>query len=74
MRTNLGKTDRIIRLAIAVTIGAIYFGGKLEGTLGIVLLAVAAVFALTAFISFCPLYFALCINSLAKDGSDPTSD
>jgi len=56
MKANMGSADRIIRMIIAVVIGVLYFTGIVEGTLGIVLLILAAVFLLTSFISFCPLY------------------
>lgn len=56
MKVNMGSADRIIRLLAAVVIAILYFTGRIEGTLGIVLLFLAAVFALTSFISFCPLY------------------
>lgn len=52
----MGSTDRIIRLIVAVVFGVLYFTGTISGTLGIVLLVVAVVFALTSFVSFCPLY------------------
>jgi hypothetical protein len=37
--------------------------GVVSGTLGIVLMVAAAVFALTSLISFCPLYPILGINT-----------
>jgi len=56
MKKNMGTADKSIRLIIAVIIGILYFTGTVSGTLGIILLVVAGVFALTSFISFCPLY------------------
>ena len=56
MKKNMGKTDRIIRVLIALIVGALYFTGTLTGTLGIILLAVAGIFLLTSVVSFCPLY------------------
>ena len=52
----MGSTDRIIRLLAAAVIAVLYFTGTLTGTLGIILLIVAGIFALTSFVSFCPLY------------------
>ena len=52
----MGTTDRIIRLLAAAVIAVLYFTGTLTGTLGIILLIVAGIFALTSFVSFCPLY------------------
>lgn len=56
MKKNMGLTDRIIRFSIAAVIAALYFTGTIAGTLGLVLLILAAVFVLTSFVSFCPLY------------------
>ena len=56
MKKNMGTADKSIRLIIAVIIGVLYYMGTISGTLGIILLVVAGVFALTSFISFCPLY------------------
>ena len=56
MKKNMGSTDRIIRVLLAVIMGILYFTNVVTGTLGIVLLVLAAVFVLTSFISFCPLY------------------
>lgn len=56
MKRNMGTTDRIIRALIAVIVAVLYFTGTISGVLGIVLLALAGVFLLTSFISFCPLY------------------
>lgn len=63
MRTNMGATDRIIRLLIAVAIGILYFTNVISGILAIVLGILAGVFVLTSFIGFCPLYLPLGINT-----------
>ncbi|MBK7031342.1 MAG: DUF2892 domain-containing protein [Bacteroidales bacterium] len=56
MKKNMGSIDKIIRIVIAAILVALYFTNVVTGTLGIVLLVVAAVFVLTSLISFCPLY------------------
>ncbi|MFK7901122.1 MAG: DUF2892 domain-containing protein [Cyclobacteriaceae bacterium] len=56
MKKNMSKTDSIIRILIAVVIGALYYMGVISGTLAIILLVVSVVFVLTSVISFCPLY------------------
>jgi hypothetical protein len=56
MKKNMGLADRIIRSLIAIAIAVLYFTNVITGTWGIVLLIVAAVFLLTSFVSFCPLY------------------
>jgi uncharacterized membrane protein YcaP (DUF421 family) len=57
MKKNMGTADRIIRIIVAVIIGALYYSDKISGTAAIIALAVAGIFILTSFISFCPLYF-----------------
>lgn len=56
MKKNLNNLDRMVRILVAVVISALYFTNILTGVLGIVLLVLAAVFVLTSFLSFCPLY------------------
>jgi uncharacterized membrane protein len=63
MKKNMGSIDRAVRLIVAVLIVILYFTQTVTGTLGIVLLIVAGVFALTSFISFCPLYAPLRIST-----------
>ncbi len=63
MKKNMGSTDRIIRTIIAVVVAILYFTGTISGTLGIVLLVLAIAFLLTSFVSFCPLYVPLGINT-----------
>lgn len=56
MKKNMGSTDRIIRVVLAAVMAILYFTGTVTGTLGLVLVILAAVFLLTSVISFCPLY------------------
>jgi hypothetical protein len=63
MKKNMGSTDKIIRLIVAVIIVALYLSGTITGTLGVVLLVLGAVFLVTSFISFCPLYTLVGINT-----------
>ena len=56
MKKNMGSADRIFRAIVAALIAVLYFMEIISGTLGIVLLVIAAIFLLTSFISFCPLY------------------
>jgi len=56
IKKNVGNIDRIVRLVLAVVLAALYFTGAVSGTLGIVFLVLAVVFALTAVFSVCPLY------------------
>lgn len=63
MKKNMGTTDRLIRTIIALIALYLYFGGIVTGTLGIVLIVVAAVFLLTSLVSFCPLYSIVGLNT-----------
>lgn len=56
MKKNMGTTDRIVRVILAIVAAALYFTGTVSGTLGIVLMVAAGIFLLTSLISFCPLY------------------
>lgn len=56
MKKNMGTADRLIRLVIAAVVALLYFNNIVSGTLGIILLALAGIFVLTSFVSFCPLY------------------
>jgi hypothetical protein len=66
MKANLGTIDRIARLLIAAAIVVLYFFDLIKGTTAIVLLIIAAVFALTSVISFCPLYAVLHLRTNKK--------
>ncbi len=67
MKKNMGSADRIIRLIFAAVIAVLFFTNVVSGTLGIILLVAAGVFALTSLISFCPLYPLVGINTCPKD-------
>lgn len=63
MKKNMGSADRVIRVIIAVVLAFLFYNGTITGTLGIVALVAAGVFVLTSFVSFCPLYPLLGINT-----------
>jgi len=63
MKKNMGGADRIIRIIIALIVGALYYFKIIDGTIAYVLLALSAVFVLTSFISFCPLYTLFGLNT-----------
>ncbi|MFM8911863.1 MAG: DUF2892 domain-containing protein [Flammeovirgaceae bacterium] len=66
MKKNMGNEDRIIRVVAAIAIIALYFGGVISGTVATILLVVAGAFIATSFISFCPLYLPLGLNTIRK--------
>ncbi len=65
MKKNMGSTDKIVRIVIAIVIAGLFYFNVISGTLGIVLLVFAGVFVLTSFISFCPLYAPFGISTCA---------
>ncbi|WP_019668366.1 YgaP family membrane protein [Eudoraea adriatica] len=66
MKKNMGSTDRIIRFILAAIFIVLYFTNTITGIWGIVLLILGAVFILTSFISFCPLYAPFGLSTCAK--------
>ncbi len=67
MKKNMGTIDKVIRTLVAVIVAVLYFTHTITGTLGIVLLVVAAVFLLTSLVGFCPLYLPFGITTLKKE-------
>lgn len=63
----MGTIDKVIRIALAVLVGILYFTGQISGTVAIVLGVLAVVFVLTSLISFCPLYLPLNISTRPKE-------
>ena len=63
MKKNMGNIDRGIRIVVAAIVALLFFTNIISGTLGIALLVLAAVFVLTSFVSFCPLYAMLGMNT-----------
>lgn len=66
MKVNIGTVDKVIRILVAVTIIALYFTNVITSTLAIILLALSAIFAVTAVLGFCPLYIPLAISTKKK--------
>lgn len=56
MKANMGTLDRILRIVLAIVFATLFFTETISGTWGIVLMVLAIVFALTAVVSYCPLY------------------
>jgi len=52
----MGKSDRVIRLLIAIVASVLYFTGTVSGFWGAILLIVGAVMLLTSVVGVCPLY------------------
>ena len=63
MKRNMGTIDRVLRILVALVVIILYLTNVISGTLAIILLAFAAVFILTSFLSFCPLYLPFGLNT-----------
>jgi Na+(H+)/acetate symporter ActP len=57
MKSNIGITDKVVRILLAVIIAALYLANQISGTAAVILLILAGVFILTSFLGFCPLYW-----------------
>jgi hypothetical protein len=63
MKKNIGPTDRIIRIAAGIILGIIFFANIVSGTLGIIVIILAALLLLFGLIGNCPLYIPFGINT-----------
>ena len=70
MKKNMGLADRIIRIVIAAIVVILYVKGIISGILGIILLIIAGIFALTSLLKVCPLYFPFGISTLKRKKED----
>ena len=66
MKKNMGTIDKVIGILVAVAVAILFFTNVITGVIGIVLIALAAIFVITSLISFCPLYLPLGINTANK--------
>lgn len=63
MKKNIGSIDKIVRLVIASTIAILFLTETITGTLGVILLIIAAALIITSVVNFCGLYTLLGINT-----------
>jgi hypothetical protein len=66
MKKNVGSLDSVIRLVIAAILVVLFLTHVLTGTVGIILLVAGIILALTAFVSFCPIYYFLRLSTRKK--------
>ncbi len=66
MKKNIGTTDKLVRIILAIVIAVLFFTAIISGAMSIVLLIFAFVLLLTSFISFCPLYLPFGISTNKK--------
>jgi hypothetical protein len=66
MNKNMGMTDRIFRVILAVAVVVLYMTNILSGTLAVVLTIFSGILILTSFIGTCPLYMPIRISTRSK--------
>lgn len=66
MKENMGLADKIIRILVAVIIATLYSMHLIGGPIAIILLIISAIFILTSFVGFCPLYIPFRISTKGK--------
>ena len=66
MQKNMGTLDKTLRLIVAAIAVALAASGTLVGTLAIIAYVLAAVFVVTSFVSFCPLYRLIGLRTCAN--------
>jgi len=67
MKSNLGNTERMVRISIAAIFAILYFTGTVTGTWGIVLLVIGGMMLLTGLVSVCPMAMAgFCPSDMVK--------
>jgi hypothetical protein len=66
MKKNMGSIDKGIRIAIAILIAVLAYAKVFTGIWAIILLALAVIFVVTSFISFCPLYWPFGLSTANK--------
>ena len=66
MKKNVGKTDMIIRLTLAAVLIVIYFFAGVGKILGLILIILAIILAITALTQTCPMYYIFRTDTLRK--------
>jgi hypothetical protein len=76
MKQNMGRWDRTLRLAAAAVIAVLLVVGVLKGTAAIILAIIAAIFVITTFVGFCPVYrpFGISTKESGKKGGTTRID
>jgi hypothetical protein len=63
---NIGKSDKIVRVLIAVLFTVLFLNQVVTGIFGVILVILAGVFLLTSVVGTCPLYLPFKINTNHK--------
>lgn len=63
MKKNIGTTDKIVRLIMALILVVLNLTDVITGTLGLYAVGFAVVLVVVVYFSYCPLYTLLGINT-----------
>jgi hypothetical protein len=67
MKKNMGTTDKVVRILVAIVFLVLYLTNQISGTTAIVLLVLAGIFLLTSIAGFCPLYLPFGLSTSKKE-------
>jgi len=67
MVKNVGKTDKIVRVVLAIVFIGLIFFANLGNAVNIILGVLAAVFVVTSLVGTCPLYMPFKMSTCKKD-------
>lgn len=66
MKANIGSSDKLIRLGVAIVLIVLFYLEIITGTMGIIALLIALLLTITSLINFCPLYSIFKFNTAKK--------
>ncbi len=70
MKSNMGGSDRIIRISIAAIVAKLFLNGVNTELWGIILLLTAIFFVVTGLMGFCPVYKYLGVRTSNKSSTN----
>ena len=74
MVKNMGKTDKVIRIVLALVFGLLILTGQLVGWGAVILGILAVVFIGTSVVGTCPIYIPFNISTLKKSEKSEKSE
>jgi di/tricarboxylate transporter len=66
MKKNMGTTDKVIRILVAVLVLVLFLTDVISGTPAVILLILAGVLVVTSLLGFCPLYLPFGLSTRRK--------
>jgi len=70
MKQNVGLTDRIIRIMIAIILGSIYYMDFVSGVAATIVLILAVIALVTGIVGYCLLYALVDINTAKHEDQE----